>query len=109
MRLLTLTVTLALGAGLSAHRLQAPATGRQIYQLRCAMCHGAGGRGDGAAGASMNPRPTNLTTRDQRTALSDSAVAAVIMSGRRTMPAFGRLLTKPQVDSLVAYLRTLAR
>ena len=88
--------------------LQTPVTGQDIYRVRCAMCHGVEGRGDGTAAAAMNPRPTNLTARAQRTALADSAVAAVVTNGRRAMPAFGRMLTKAQVDSVVAYVRTLA-
>lgn len=109
MRGLALGSLVALTAVLGAHRGQAPNSGREIYRVRCAMCHGAQGRGDGAAGASFNPRPTDLTTRAQRMALTDSAVAAVITTGRRAMPAFGRMLTKPQLDSVVAYLRTLSR
>jgi mono/diheme cytochrome c family protein len=36
------------------------AAGKQLYQTNCAMCHGAEGRGDGVAGASLNPKPRNL-------------------------------------------------
>jgi mono/diheme cytochrome c family protein len=39
---------------------QLVAAGNQIYQINCAMCHGAEGRGDGVAGASLNPKPRNL-------------------------------------------------
>ncbi len=34
--------------------------GKQIYAQNCAMCHGAEGKGDGVAGASLNPKPRNL-------------------------------------------------
>jgi mono/diheme cytochrome c family protein len=57
----------------------------------------------------MNPRPTDLTVRSQLTAVSDSAVRAILTSGRRAMPPFGQVLTRVQMDSVVAYLRTLAR
>ena len=30
--------------------------GKQVFQTTCAMCHGAEGKGDGAAGASLNPK-----------------------------------------------------
>jgi mono/diheme cytochrome c family protein len=39
---------------------QLVAAGKQLYQTNCAMCHGAEGRGDGVAGASLNPKPRNL-------------------------------------------------
>lgn len=34
--------------------------GQKVYQTNCAMCHGAEGKGDGAAGAALNPKPRNL-------------------------------------------------
>ncbi len=34
--------------------------GAKVYAQNCAVCHGAEGRGDGAGGASLNPKPRNL-------------------------------------------------
>ncbi|MDP3775221.1 MAG: cytochrome c [Gemmatimonadales bacterium] len=107
MRGLTLCSLVALAALLGAHRGQTPATGRDVYRTRCAMCHGPEGRGDGPAGAALTPRATNLTVGADLTAVSDSVVRAIVTSGRRGMPAFGRMLTRAQTDSVVAYLRTL--
>lgn len=84
-------------------------TGRDIYRSRCAPCHGPQGRGNGPAAAALNPRPTDFTVAAQRQTTTDSAVAEVIERGRRGMPAFGRMLTHTQVDSLVAHLRTFRR
>jgi len=36
------------------------AHGQKIYAQNCAMCHGAEGKGDGAAGQALNPKPRNL-------------------------------------------------
>ncbi len=36
------------------------ARGQAIYQANCASCHGGEGRGDGPAGAVLNPRPRNF-------------------------------------------------
>jgi mono/diheme cytochrome c family protein len=36
--------------------------GTKLYAQNCAMCHGAEGKGDGAAGAGLNPKPRNLVT-----------------------------------------------
>lgn len=34
--------------------------GAKIYGQNCAMCHGDQGKGDGAAGQALNPKPRNL-------------------------------------------------
>lgn len=34
--------------------------GKKLFASNCAMCHGAEGHGDGAAGAALNPKPRNL-------------------------------------------------
>lgn len=34
--------------------------GRKLYQTNCALCHGAGGKGDGTAGMGLKPPPRNL-------------------------------------------------
>jgi mono/diheme cytochrome c family protein len=34
--------------------------GQKFYKTNCAMCHGDAGKGDGAAGAALNPKPRNF-------------------------------------------------
>lgn len=34
--------------------------GESVYNVNCNVCHGAEGRGDGAAGAALNPKPRNF-------------------------------------------------
>lgn len=36
-------------------------TGKNLFAQNCATCHGATGKGDGAAGAALDPPPRNLT------------------------------------------------
>lgn len=38
------------------------ADGAQAYKLNCSTCHGAEGKGDGIAAASLNPKPANFAT-----------------------------------------------
>jgi mono/diheme cytochrome c family protein len=40
------------------------AQGKQIYDDKCAACHGAAGKGDGPAAALLNPKPANLADRN---------------------------------------------
>jgi mono/diheme cytochrome c family protein len=34
--------------------------GHELFTQNCAMCHGQEGKGDGPAGASLNPKPRNM-------------------------------------------------
>jgi mono/diheme cytochrome c family protein len=34
--------------------------GKKVFMTNCAMCHGNEGKGDGAAGAALNPKPRNF-------------------------------------------------
>lgn len=45
---------------LAPQRAPDVAAGAQIYAAQCAACHGAQGRGDGLAGQSLDPRPSNF-------------------------------------------------
>ncbi len=38
------------------------ADGASTYSTYCATCHGATGKGDGAAAASLTPRPADFST-----------------------------------------------
>jgi mono/diheme cytochrome c family protein len=82
-------------------------TGAEIFRVRCVMCHGPQGGGNGPMASSMNPRPSDFADASKRLATTDSAVGEVIRRGRRAMPAFGSMLKPAQVDSLVAFIKTL--
>jgi mono/diheme cytochrome c family protein len=84
------------------------AIGRQVYQAQCAACHGAQGRGDGPAAATLNPPPLDLT---QHVGLhTDGELHRWISDGvpGTAMPAFRDRLTPDERWHLINYLRTLA-
>ena len=76
---------------------------RSIYASRCAMCHGASGRGDGAAAVSMVPRPRDYADAAWQASVTDADLAVIIVRGgaalgRSTMmPAGTDLGDKPEV------------
>lgn len=38
--------------------------GEAVYKGTCLTCHGEAGKGDGAGGAALNPKPTDLTSAE---------------------------------------------
>src|SRR5712691_8487480 len=41
---------------------KAVAQGQKVAQVNCVSCHGAKGKGDGAAAAALNPKPADWTS-----------------------------------------------
>lgn len=77
------------------------AKGGQLYSRHCAGCHGANG-------VPVMPGAPNLT-RPEAMMRSDGSVAAVIRTGRMSMPGFRGILKDSEVYDVIAFMRTLIR
>ena len=87
-----------------------------IYQGRCTVCHGAGGKGDGAGSAALDPKPRDLTSAEWQGSVDDEHIRKIIIYGgsavgkAATMPANPDLDAKPEVVAeLVKYVRGLGK
>lgn len=84
-----------------------------LYARRCAVCHGATGRGDGPNAPFLPVRPTAHADAAYMSARPDDALfdaiaaGGVVMGRSARMPAFGGTLSPGEIRSLVRYLRTL--
>ncbi|MDB4974700.1 MAG: hypothetical protein JWN48_3041 [Myxococcaceae bacterium] len=99
------------GQGQGESSVQETSTARaaaSLFELRCASCHGVGGRGDGP-GKPPGANLPDMTRPEYRTARSDGELHAIIKNGRGLMPAFADQLTDLGIDALVAHVRTLSR
>jgi mono/diheme cytochrome c family protein len=82
--------------------------GKAVFQQNCVVCHGATGKGDGAAAAGLNPKPANFS---ERLASTEEKQLKVVTNGGAAaklspmMPAFGEVLSDQQVRDVVAFLR----
>lgn len=109
-----LILALALASAFAgAEPVGSAANGKDIYQERCVLCHGAGGRGwDWGQKVVRPPVPVpNLAeVVPQR---SDDDLMTVIRDGgeavglTRFMPAFGFHMSEQELRDVVAYLRSL--
>ena len=82
------------------------AQGKKLFQANCASCHGAQGKGDGPAGAALNPRPADLAAMAGQH--PDGDFAWKIANGRGPMPAWKGTLKENQIWDLVNYLQSRA-
>lgn len=87
---------------------EATLAGKELYNRMCVICHGNKGKGDGAAGAALNPRPSNLTTTNVQQQ-TDGAIYWKITEGRAPMASYKSSLTEEQRWQLVNYMRQIAR
>lgn len=75
-----------------------------IYKQNCARCHGSNGRGETVVGEiSGAPR---FTSGKWQESVSDKRMEVSIMHGRGDMPAFEGKLSRKQISSLRAYVRS---
>lgn len=73
-----------------------------IYKSKCAMCHGADGKGKMAGTRDLGSADVQKQ--------SDADLTAVITKGKPPkMPGYEGKLTADQIKSLVAYIRTLKK
>lgn len=85
-------------------------SGKALFEKNCTQCHGALGRGDGPAGATLNPRPRNLAEPEGWKNGSDiSGIYKTLGEGIRgtSMNAFDFLSKKDRM-ALVHYAQSLA-
>jgi len=82
--------------------------GKKLYTSMCVICHGFKGKGDGVAGAALNPKPANFTSKTIQ-AQTDGALFWKLTNGNTPMAAYKDLLSEEQRWQLVNYLRTFKK
>lgn len=80
--------------------------GKKLFQANCASCHGAGGKGDGPAGAVLKPKPADLSTMAGQH--PDGDFAWKIANGRGPMLAWKGVLSEVQIWDTVNFVQSLA-
>jgi len=73
-------------------------SGRQVFAQSCGVCHLPPNRGAATYGPRLNQASASG---------SDELMRAFITQGTARMPAFKFYLTGDQIDSVIAYLRTV--
>ena len=75
--------------------------GEEVFKTRCLVCHNK------QPGDTTPFGPPNLYVAFKGpTAMSTTAAANIIVHGKGTMPAWGGILSKSDINDVIAYLRT---
>jgi mono/diheme cytochrome c family protein len=88
--------------------------GQRIFQTRCFVCHGRDGKGDGPSATGLAEKPQDLTDPNWQKSNTDDLIGVVIKEGGVAIGKTGAMppnpdLNKEQIQSLVAFVRSLAR
>jgi mono/diheme cytochrome c family protein len=85
--------------------------GEKLYQQNCASCHGVTGLGNGPAGATLNPPPSNIALLTKMPMATDGYLDWTIAEGGvqlgTAMPAYKGVLNENQIWEIITFLRTL--
>lgn len=79
------------------------AAARQLFRVKCSVCHGQGGAGDGPGGAALNPKPRVFTDAAWQASATDAQIREIIVKGGAGvgksvgMPSNPDLEQKPEV------------
>jgi cytochrome c6 len=80
----------------------AAAGGKELYDSKCAMCHGKDGVAKPAGKGSRN-----LNDAAFQAAMSVDAIGDITANGKAKMPAYRSKLTPEQIQAISAYVKTL--
>jgi mono/diheme cytochrome c family protein len=92
------------------------AQAKEVFNSRCATCHGSQGLGDGPGAVALNPKPRNYHDRTWQTKVTDADIRKTITYGGAAvgkspmMPASPDLEAKPEViEGLVRIVREFGK
>ena len=82
------------------------AAAADTYKSKCAMCHGADGKGDTPVGKKMGAH--DFASPEVQGA-SDAQLTETISKGKGKMPGYEKSLSASDIKDLVAYVRELGK
>ena len=78
-----------------------------LFEEKCATCHGKDGQAKTFKAKFNHAR--NLTDAKWQSEVSDERLFNSISNGKAKMPAWGKKFSEAQINSLVAYVRSLKK
>ena len=82
--------------------------GKEIYEMKCALCHGNTGDGKGPASAGLDPKPTNFK-ESHGEKMTDGEHFWKITQGRGAMPSYEKNLTAEERWHVINYINRFSK
>ncbi len=83
---------------------------KTTFQQRCVPCHGASGAGDGAASASLSPKPRNYTDKEWQASVTDEQLEKTIKFGGAGVGKSPAMPSNPDLDpATITALKDIVR
>jgi mono/diheme cytochrome c family protein len=89
-----------------SRKQQQLASARVLFIENCARCHGADGRGQTPMGRVFKAKDLTDAGWWKKERVGEKRLTASIRDGRNQMPAFGKILSKEEINALVALVKT---
>lgn len=86
---------------------QSVESGRRLFEIYCALCHGVDGKGMGRVATKFIPPPDLTLPMFQQKA--DGFIYGTIRNGGAIMPAYSEVLSSKERWDIVNFLRSLQR
>jgi cytochrome c6 len=97
---------LAVIAGVAVWSIPAAADAAATYKAKCAMCHGADGKGETPMGKKFGIHDFASPEVQKQ---SDAELEAITAKGKGKMPTYEKSLKPDEIKELITYIRGLAK
>lgn len=108
-------IFIVLGASTAGAEISTTFEGRRLYNTYCHLCHGLDGKGNGPLAGKLDMPPADLTDSARISGKTNEELTKVIQDGIgyegniKGMPKWGGVISKPDIQALVSYIRFLGR
>jgi mono/diheme cytochrome c family protein len=82
------------------------ASAEQLYKSKCAMCHGADGKGQTPVGQKLGAHDFASAEVQKQ---SDAELTQIVSKGKNKMPAYEGKLKPEEIKDLVGYVRKFGK
>lgn len=82
---------------------------KEVWQTRCATCHGVSGKGDGPAGVALNPKPRDFTSEAWQKSVTDEHIQKIIVGGGQAVGMSPLMAANPDLAGKPDVVRGLTK